>query len=143
MTGKKARILAIDYGTKRIGLAVSDPLGITAQSVGVVMRKGKKKDIAEIKKVIEDRGVDKIVVGLPLNMNGSEGTLYGAVKKFGKKLEEALGLPVVYHDERLTTVQAEKVLLSGDVSRKKRRAVIDKIAAQLLLQNYLTSHSNR
>jgi len=139
MTGKITKILALDYGSKRIGVAVSDPLGITAQPVTVINRKGKKKDIPEILGIIKEREVGKIVVGLPLNMNGSKGTLYDDVKKFGALLESKSGLPVDYLDERLTTVQAEKVLLSGDVSRSKRRKVIDKTAAVLILQNYLNT----
>jgi len=137
MTGKIAKILALDYGSKRIGVAVSDPLGMTAQPVTVINRKGKKKDVPEILGIIKEREVGKIVLGLPLNMNGSKGTLYDEVKKFGGLLEKASGLPVDYIDERLTTMQAEKVLLSGDVSRSKRRKVIDKMAAVLILQNYL------
>ena len=137
MTGKKAKILALDYGTKRIGVAVSDPLGITAQPVTVINRKGKKKDVPELLGIIKEREVDKIVIGLPLNMNGSKGTLYDEVKKFGAMLERVSSLPVDYQDERLTTMQAEKVLLAGDVSRQKRRNVIDKMSAVLILQNYL------
>mgnify|MGYP000635697673 CR=1 FL=1 len=137
MTGKIAKILALDYGSKRIGVAVSDPLGITAQPVTVINRKGKKKDIPEILEIIKEREVGKIVLGLPLNMNGSKGTLYDEVKKFGSLLEKKSSLQVDYLDERLTTAQAEKVLLSGDVSRQKRRKVIDKMAAVLILQNYL------
>ncbi|MFQ5431716.1 MAG: Holliday junction resolvase RuvX [Nitrospinota bacterium] len=139
MTGKIAKILALDYGSKRIGVAVSDPLGITAQPVAVINRKGKKKDIPELLGIIKEREVGKIVVGLPFNMNGSKGTHYDDVKRFGALLEKASGLPVDYIDERLTTMQAEKVLLSGDVSRNKRRKVIDKMAAVLILQNYLDS----
>ena len=139
MTGKKAKILALDYGSKRIGVAVSDPLGITAQPVTVIHRKGKKKDIPELLEIIKEREVDKIVIGLPLNMSGSKGTLYDEVKKFGTLLEKKSSLPVDYFDERLTTMQAEKVLISGDVSRNKRRKVIDKMAAVLILQNYLDS----
>lgn len=139
MTEKKTKILAIDYGTKRIGLAVSDPMGITAQPVGVLSRKGKKTDIPLIGKVIEEKEVGRIVIGLPLNMNGSEGRLCGEVKRFGKRLEKAFGLPVVYQDERLTTAQAEKVLLMDGASQQKRRAVIDQMAAQLILQKYLSA----
>ena len=139
MTEKKTKILAIDYGTKRIGLAVSDPMGITAQPVGVLNRKGKKTDIPLIGKVIKEKEVERIVIGLPLNMNGSEGKLCGEVKKFGERLEREFGLPVVYQDERLTTAQAEKVLLMGDASRQKRRGVIDQMAAQLILQKYLAT----
>ncbi len=135
----KDRIMAVDYGLKRIGLALSDPLGITAQGLGVLNRRGKKSDIHELAQLIREHEVVTVLIGLPLNMNGSAGTLYDEVKKFGKSLEAATGAPILFRDERLTTVQAERMLIKSDVSRKKRSKVIDKIAAQLILQNYLDS----
>jgi len=139
MASIKEKILSVDYGTRRIGLAVSDPLGITAQPVGVIKREGKKKILGRIKELIEKQDIKKILIGLPLNMDGSEGTLIDEIKKFGGYLEKNTGLPVVYYDERLSTVQAERLLIGADVSRQKRRDVIDKLAAQIILQSYLDS----
>jgi len=105
----------------------------------VLTRRGKKSDIHELAQLIKEHKVATVLIGLPLNMNGSAGTLYDEVKRFGKSLEAAAGAPIVFRDERLTTVQAERMLIKADLSRKKRRKVIDKIAAQLILQNYLDS----
>lgn len=137
LSEKRSRIMAIDYGQKRLGLAISDPLGIIAQGLGVIERKGKKKDIQSLKDLIEENGVGEVVLGLPRSLSGGEGTLQEEVENFGRRLEAGLGIKVAYQDERFTTAQAERVLIDADVSRKKRRGVIDKMAAQLILQNYL------
>ncbi|GMT41809.1 MAG: putative pre-16S rRNA nuclease [bacterium] len=137
MTYKKVAIMAVDYGLKRIGLAVSDKLGISAHGLEVLTRRGKNKDISDITRLIGEYEIETVLIGLPLNMNGTPGTLYDEVKKFGDSLKAASGVPVVFRDERLTTVQAERVLIDAGVSWKKRNKVIDKMAAQLILQNYL------
>ncbi|MBI3580634.1 MAG: Holliday junction resolvase RuvX [Nitrospinae bacterium] len=137
------RIMAIDFGLKQIGVAVSDPLGITAQGVTVIKHKNNKTTLREISQLIVNLGVVQVVLGNPIRFGGGAGTLQETVENFGKKLSDATGVKVVMVDERLTTLQAEKMLVSADVSRGKRREVIDKIAAQLLLQGYLDSLPKR
>lgn len=137
MTEQIKKILAIDYGLKRIGVAVSDSLGITAQGVGVIERKGKRKDAQEIITLAEKFGAEKILIGKPLRLGGDPGTLQKEIEEFAAFIHKSCGKEIVMRDERLTTVQAERHLIDADVSRKKRKEVIDMIAAQLLLQNYL------
>lgn len=131
------RILGLDVGSKRIGFAVSDELGIIAQPLKTFEHKNDKDAIEEIKRVSSELNVKEIVIGLPLNMDGTESRQTQEVVKFMNLLEKELSLPIKTWDERLTTVGAEKALLEADVSRKKRKFVKDKIAAQLMLQNYL------
>jgi putative Holliday junction resolvase len=133
------RIMAIDFGTKQIGIAISDPLGITAQGISVIKHKNNKETLKEISQLVENYSVVKIILGNPIRFGGEPGTLHEEVAKFGEKLEKTTGLPVILLDERLTTLQADKFLISVDVRRDKRKEVIDKIAAQLLLQGYLDS----
>lgn len=132
------RIMGLDIGTKRIGVAISDDLGLTAQGVAVIHRE-KEKAIDRIQSLAQEYQVGKIVVGLPRNMNGTMGERGEEVLRFGKKLSAKLSLPVLFWDERLTTLAAERVLISADVSRKKRKQVVDQLAATLILQNYLDS----
>jgi putative Holliday junction resolvase len=131
------RILGLDIGTKRIGVAVSDPLGITAQSVAVVECKGSEKDLERIASLVKEYKVTEIVVGVPYNMDGSEGPQAQQVRRFMAEITARVGLPVREWDERLSTVAAERVLLEADMSRAKRRKVIDKVAAVIILQGYL------
>ena len=131
------RVMGLDVGTKTVGVAVSDELGLTAQGVTTVRRKNRKTDTAALRKLIDDYGVERIVVGLPLNMDGTEGPRAEACRKFGDQLAQAFSLPIIWWDERLSTVAAERALLEGDVSRKKRREVIDQVAASLILQGWL------
>ena len=136
----KTRILGLDIGDRTIGLAVSDALGITAQGVQTIRRTKLTEDLEKLDKVVEEYKIDLFVLGLPKNMDNSIGFRAEASIAYGKLLEKELGLPVDYVDERLTTVQAEKMLINeGNVSRKKRKKVIDKLAAVILLQNYLDS----
>ena len=137
------RILGLDIGHKRIGLAISDGLGLTAQALSVLKRNGVNQDLRKLKEIIADRDIKKIVVGLPLNMNGSAGKMAVEVLDFVKLLKENLGLPVTTRDERLTSLQAERLLLEADISRKKRKGVIDKLSAQLILQGYLDNKESR
>lgn len=134
------RTLGLDVGTKTIGVALSDELGLTAQGRETLRRTALKADLAQLTSVAKNEHVGRIVVGLPLNMDGSEGPRAEATRKFAAAVEEALGLPVELWDERLTTAEAERVLLAADVSRKKRKAVIDRLAAQLILQSWLDAH---
>lgn len=131
------RILGLDIGEKRIGIALSDPLGWTAQSLKTLERKSIKNDVEEIIKIINEYKVEKVVVGLPKNMNGTLGESGQKVMNFCQKLLEKIKIELIYEDERLTTMAAEKVLIDADLSRKKRRGVIDALAATFILQTYL------
>ncbi|MEW6430527.1 MAG: Holliday junction resolvase RuvX [Myxococcota bacterium] len=131
------RAVGLDLGTKTIGLAVSDELGLTAQGLKTLERKSLKKDLAALVELAKDTQADRFILGLPLNLDGTEGPRAVATRKFGDALAKASSLPVIYQDERLTTVAAQRVLLEGDVSRQKRREVIDQVAATLILQGWL------
>ncbi|HYX92895.1 MAG TPA: Holliday junction resolvase RuvX [Myxococcaceae bacterium] len=131
------RTMGLDVGTRTVGIAVSDALGITAQGLTTLRRTNLKSDLAEMKRLVAEHEVTRLVVGLPLNMDGSEGPRAQASRAFGEAAARATGLPLEYQDERLTTVAAERVLLEADVSRRKRREVIDRLAAQLILQSWL------
>ena len=132
------KVLGLDIGEKRIGIAVSDALGWTAQGVETYMRKG-EGDAAYIAAKAKALGASLIVAGLPLNMNGSEGPSALNVRAFMSEVE-ALGFEIKFQDERLTTVSAERMLIEADVSRKKRREVVDKLAAVYILGAYLDTH---
>lgn len=131
------RAMGLDVGTKTVGVAVADELGITAQPITVIRRSNLKADLAELIRLAQDREVDRFVLGLPLNMDGSEGPRALATRKFGDALAKASNLTIIYQDERLTTVAAERSLIEADVSRSKRREVIDQVAASLILQGWL------
>ncbi|WP_101772774.1 Holliday junction resolvase RuvX [Peptostreptococcus faecalis] len=133
----KGRIMGLDIGDNTIGVAVSDLMGLTAQGITTIKRQSKKKDIEALKELIKEHKVDAIVSGLPKNMNGTLGPQSEKVVKFCELIESEIGIKVEYWDERLSTVSAEKILISGDVRRKNRKKVIDKLAAVLILQNYL------
>jgi putative Holliday junction resolvase len=133
------RILGIDYGQKRIGVAISDELGVVATPVGNVEENGINAAVAAIAKLVADRDVWKIIVGLPRNMDGSIGPKAQETLAFVEKLKTRVSVPVQTWDERLTTRAAERALIEADVSRKKRREAVDKMAAQLILQGYLDS----
>ena len=129
--------MALDIGDVRIGVAVSDPLGISANGIETYLARGKEQDVAYFTKMARDRGCEKILLGLPLNMDGSEGDRAAKVRSFGDALQEASGIDVVYEDERLTTVEAEEMLIEAGLSRQERRKVIDKVAAEIILRCYL------
>jgi putative holliday junction resolvase len=131
------RILGVDYGLARIGLALSDPTGFLAQGLSVLKRESDEAAVKRIGEIVSEHGVDRIVVGLPRHMNGDVGERGLMCQAFGKRLEEQLGIEVDFYDERLTTVAAERVLAEADMSRKKRKKVVDAIAATILLQGYL------
>ena len=138
----KERWMGLDYGTKTVGVAVSDALGITAQGVETVTRKSNKKlrqTLARIEALIEEYEVSKIVLGLPKNMNNTLGERAEETKEFQAMLQRRTGLEVVLWDERLTTVAAERVLMESKVRRENRKKYIDKIAAVFILQGYLDS----
>lgn len=133
------RILGIDWGERRHGLAVSDPMGYSAQPAGVVHRQGKDPGLEEIARVIEDKEVTEIVIGLPFHMDGRPGDHHDDVLAFMALLTERFGLPVSTVDERMTTLQAERALAESGLSRKKRKGKVDQVAAQLILQFWLDS----
>ena len=134
---RKVRILALDVGEKRIGLAVSDPLGLTAQGLEVLTRQNPEADLARLVQVARHWGVQQIVLGLPRHLDGRLGTLAPQVLELADALQKTLGVEVVTWEERLTTMEAERVLLQADLSRRRRRRVVDQLAAVLILQNYL------
>lgn len=133
------RILALDVGSKRIGLAVSDELGFIAQALKTLDTKGRQRDIESIVRIVNEMDVSEIVVGMPYNMDGSEGPQAQKVLEFADQLSRATTVPVLKWDERMSTVAAERILLEADLSRLKRRKVIDKVAAAIILQGYLDS----
>ena len=137
------RTLGLDLGSKRIGVAVSDPLGFTAQGLATLRPEGGEQGvIRELRAVIEDKDVKEIVVGLPINMNGTEGPQAKAAIQFADTLKNEFSMPVKLWDERLSTVEVEKVMIMGGASRKKRKNKIDTLAAQVMLQSYLNSKQN-
>ena len=131
------RIIGLDYGERRIGLAVSDELGLTAQALEVYERRGRRRDLVYLAERARGIGAGLIVVGLPLNMNGTRGASASAAERFGAALGRAAKLPVVFVDERLTTAAAARDLRAMEVPRGRRREVVDKTAAALILQGYL------
>lgn len=135
------RILGLDMGERTIGVAVSDPLGYTAQGITTIKRKNLKIDLEEIRRICSEYSVESIVLGLPKNMNGTLGESSEKVIEFSKILEAELKLPIKFWDERLTTVAAHKAMLEADLSRAKRKKIVDKIAAIYILQGYLDSIS--
>jgi putative holliday junction resolvase len=134
-----SRILALDLGKKRIGLAISDPLGITAQGLPNLIRRNKRSDLAALGQVVRDWEVGLILLGNPMNMGGSEGRQSAWVREFAAELERETSLPVQLWDERLTTVEANRVLRSSGISLEKRAAAVDRLSAVILLQSYLDS----
>ena len=133
------RALGLDLGTKTIGLAVTDELFITAQGLPTHRRAGHRKDLEVLIALAKEMNVDRFIIGLPLNMDGSAGTRAEMTRKFGSSLEETSSIPVIYWDERLTTVAAHSALHEGDVSARKRKEVIDQVAAVLILQGWMAS----
>lgn len=131
------RIMGLDVGVKRIGIALSDPLGWTAQGHSVLQRTNFRADLEKIKEICNQNEVEKVIVGLPRNMNGTEGPKALEIRDFAADLQNYLQLPLDFWDERLTTRGAERILIDADVSRQKRKKVIDKMAAINILQGYL------
>lgn len=137
------RILGLDYGSKTVGVAVSDPLGITAQGVSTIWRKQENKlrqTLAQIGKLVEDYQVERIVLGYPKNMNNTVGERALKSLEFKEMLERRTGLPVVMWDERLTTVEANRTLMESGVRRENRKQYLDELAAIFILQSYLDAY---
>ncbi|AMM89798.1 MULTISPECIES: Holliday junction resolvase RuvX [Bacillus] len=135
------RILGLDLGTKTLGVAISDEMGWTAQGIETIKidEAGGDFGLSRLSEIVTQYGTDKIVLGFPKNMNGTVGPRGEASQSFAKVLENTYNVPVVLWDERLSTMAAEKMLISADVSRQKRKKVIDKMAAVMILQGYLDS----
>ena len=131
------RLLGLDIGNKTIGVSVSNPLGITAQGVTTIIRASKAEDAAALKALIDKYDVEKLIVGLPKNMNNTLGFQAKRTMNYADYLKEALGMEIIYVDERLTTSSAEAVLMQGGVRRENRKKHVDKLAAVLILQTYL------
>jgi putative Holliday junction resolvase len=136
-----ARVLAIDWGTVRLGLAASDPLGISAQGLKSLRRKGEADDLEAIRDHVERLEVSAVVVGLPRNMDGSLGESAVTAQRFADRLRDFLQLPVHLWDERLTSLAAERVLVDAGVRRKARRGLVDQVAATMILQGFLDRQS--
>jgi putative holliday junction resolvase len=137
------RVLAIDPGTVRLGLALSDPSGTIAQPLSVLKRRSEAEDLAELARLVDEHAVDQIVVGLPRTMGGRLEAAAKDAQAFGAQVGERTGRPVAYWDERLTTVAAERYLLEQGKRRNKRRQEIDRMAATLMLQGYLDYQRRR
>jgi putative pre-16S rRNA nuclease len=135
------RAIGLDVGDKTVGVAVTDELGLTAQGVTTLHRVGFRADLEALRQLLGELSATQLVVGLPLNMDGTEGPRTAVSRKLGDALATSSGLPIAYWDERLSTVAVERVLLDADVSRAKRRKVVDKLAAQFILQGWLEAQS--
>ncbi len=136
---KGQRILAIDHGSKRIGFALSDELGWTAQPLETFYRRNPDADIRHIQELVREHEVGRVLVGMPLRLDGESGPAAKVVEAFIELLEPALSVPVITWDERMTTCAAEDLLIAADVGRRKRKGIVDRIAAAILLQSYLAS----
>jgi putative Holliday junction resolvase len=135
------RILAIDYGSRRMGLAVSDALGITAQGIDTLERKNKRADFGRLERTIREYEIKEIVLGNPLRMSGHEGTQSQKVAEFAEELRQRFELPVHLWDERLTSAEANRLLRENEVSTRKRVQAVDRMAAVLILQSFMQSRS--
>lgn len=138
-----ARILGIDFGTKRIGLALSDPLGFTAQGLETLAVQNKQKTLEHLSKLCKELGVDEVVVGLPVNMNGTLGPKAHETMVWVEKLRTTLRIPVETWDERLTSREADRLMVEAGLSRKRQKQESDRLAATIILQSYLESKRSR
>lgn len=136
------RILALDYGTKRIGVALSDELKWTAQPLETFERRALERDIAHVAALVTAHDVEQVVLGFPLQLDGREGPAVLAMREFAAKLEAGISVPIVLWDERMTTKAAENLLIAADVSRTKRKGAVDRVAAAILLQSYLEAQAS-
>ena len=134
-------ILGIDYGSRRIGVAVSDATGTIALPLKILDIKSVAQAVAKVAEVVAERSAEQVVVGLPLNMNGTEGEMATAARRFAEALEEAVAAHVTLFDERLSTSEIERVLLEADLSRNKRKGVRDKLAARVILQAWMDAQA--
>lgn len=134
------RILGLDYGSKTVGVAITDPMGITVQPLKTIVRDREsalRKTLKEIQQIVEENDVEKIILGLPLNMNDTEGDRARSTREFAEKLRLRVSVPIEFEDERLTTMEAAEILDESGVKRSEQKKVIDQVAAQLILEQYL------
>ena len=136
------RALCLDLGSKRIGVAISDPFGLIGQALETIASTNLERDVLKVLEIVKNYDVTEIVLGLPYNMDGSEGPQVEKVRKFKTMLTEKVSVPIFEWDERLSTVAAERTLLEADMSRARRRKVVDRLAAALILQGYLDHRRN-
>ncbi len=136
---QKHRKMGVDYGDKRIGIALSDLLCIISSPYEVYQNRGEEETLKHLDKIIKENDVDEVALGLPINMDGSEGERAKIHREFGQKLESYSGVKVYFIDERLTSAEAEDILISSGVRREKRKELIDKISAQIILQTFINS----
>lgn len=134
------RILALDVGSKRIGVAITDPLGITAQGLETIQRQNKRRDMEALGRVLKDYGVREVVVGLPLRLSGAEGTQSEKMRRFAGDLESHFGVTVHLWDERWTSTEANRLLRETELSIEKRGRAVDRMAAILILQSWMEAH---
>lgn len=137
--GENLRILALDVGNKRIGVALSDELNILAQPLYTIHRKGLERDIQEIVNIIKEKNVGTVIVGLPKNMDGTVGFQGEKTQKFAEILMQNIEIPLIMWDERLTTVSARRIMIENDVKQKDKKNLVDTVAAVVILENYLNS----
>jgi len=137
------RVLAIDFGSKNIGTAISDELGITVRALETIRRSGLVRDIARLKTLAEDLEARAVVIGLPIRMDGTQGSAARQVIRFAESLRAALDIPVFTQDERLTSFEAEQMMIERGLSRDERRARSDEFAAMIILQEYLSASAKR
>lgn len=140
------RWMGLDFGTKTVGVAISDELGITAQPIETITRKSNtklRKTLARIEQLALEYRITEIVLGYPKNMNNSEGARVEATREFGEMIKKRLGLPLVLWDERLTTMESERILIDTNIRRENRKAYIDQMAAVLILQSYMDARTMR
>ena len=135
----RMRIAALDVGDARVGIAVSDELGLTVRGLGMIRRVGGQRDLEALRRLLEPCGPERLVVGLPLNMDGTEGPRARKTRAFGERVGAHLGLPVEFWDERLTTVAAEQVLRDAKVNWRRRKGLVDEVAATVILRDYLAA----
>ncbi len=140
---RPARILALDVGSKRIGVAISDPLGITAQGLDTIQRQNKRRDLEVLGRLLAEHQVKEIVVGLPLRLSGAEGTQSTKMRLFAEQLQSHFGVTVHLWDERWTSTQANRLLREAEISIEKRGKAVDRMAAVLILQSWMEAHPGR
>jgi putative Holliday junction resolvase len=137
---RPARIMALDVGSRRIGVAISDPLGITAQGLDTIQRQNKRRDLEALRRLLAEYQIKEIVVGLPLRLSGAEGTQSEKMRRFAEDLESHFGVTVHLWDERWTSTEANRLLRETDLSIEKRAKAVDRMAATLILQSWLEAH---
>lgn len=131
------KILGIDYGSRRIGLAISDELGITARPLSVIARKNIERDLDVLESVIRENAVEQIVIGLPLRLDGTKGIQCEKVERFAEQLKSRIAIPLIFRDEALSTWEADELMISAGMKSRKRKKIVDKVAAAVILQGHL------